>query len=147
MKPLRTTGKLDGTFAARHPLRILVAEDNLVNQRVVVQILAKLGYSADVVPNGQEAVDAVLRHPYDLVLMDVQMPDVDGLTATRCIRQQMPSSSQPAIIAMTAAALKEDRQACLDAGMDTYITKPIRVEQLEWALVSSAGFIAAHRLA
>ncbi len=147
VKPLRTTGKLDGTFAARHPLRILVAEDNLVNQRVVVQILAKLGYSADVVANGQEAVDAVLRHPYDLVLMDVQMPDVDGLTATRCIRQQMPSSSQPAIVAMTAAALKEDRQACLDAGMDTYITKPIRVEQLEWALVSSAGFIAAHRLA
>jgi len=138
-------GKFDVNFATRHPLRVLLAEDNLVNQRVAVQILAKLGYNADVAANGQEAVDAVLRQPYDLVLMDVQMPDVDGLAATRCIRQQVAADSQPAIVAMTAAVLTEDRQACLEAGMDAFIAKPIRIEQLQWALAGSAGFIAARR--
>jgi signal transduction histidine kinase/ActR/RegA family two-component response regulator len=125
---------LDRTLAQRRPLDILLAEDNVVNQRVAQQILGKLGYTIDIVANGQEALDALERKPYSLVLMDVQMPEMDGLEATRRILagqgRGTTQAHRPTIIAMTAAALQEDRQACLDAGMDGFLSKPIRLEQL-----------------
>jgi PAS domain S-box-containing protein len=113
-----------------HRLRILLAEDNLVNQRVAQLMLAKLGHQVDTVPNGAEAVDAVLRTPYDVVLMDVQMPQMDGLEATRQIRSRLPAEQQPHIIAMTASALLEDQRACSAAGMESYLTKPVRAAEL-----------------
>ncbi|MFP5218283.1 MAG: response regulator [Actinomycetes bacterium] len=116
--------------AAQRPLRVLLAEDNAVNQRVALLMLERLGQRADVVANGAEAVAAVERTPYDLVLMDVQMPEVDGLEATRRIRRQLPRERQPRIVAMTADATAEDRERCLAAGMDEHLGKPVRAEAL-----------------
>jgi GAF domain-containing protein/DNA-binding response OmpR family regulator len=120
----------------RHPLRVLLAEDNTVNQQLALLLLESMGYRADVVSNGVEAVEAVNRLPYDLVLMDVQMPEMDGLEATRRIRADGPSA-QPRIVAMTANAMQGDREACLTAGMDDYLAKPIRPEQLAAALAAT----------
>ncbi|MDJ0796071.1 MAG: response regulator [Calothrix sp. MO_167.B12] len=126
-------------------LRILLAEDNVVNQKVALLTLEKLGYRADVAGNGIEVLQALHRQPYDVVFMDVQMPEMDGLTATKKICQQWTNKFRPRIIAMTANAMQGDREICLDAGMDDYITKPIRVEELKQALsqcqVKSEGFI------
>ncbi len=113
-------------------LRILVAEDNPVNQLVVMHMLRRLGVSADLAEDGEAAVTAVQRASYDVVLMDVQMPNVDGLTATRRIRAA--SVPQPRIIAMTANAMAGDREVCLDAGMDDYLSKPINADLLRAAL-------------
>ncbi len=113
-----------------HPLRVLLVEDNPVNQKVTVRILERLGYRPDVVSNGREAIQALEEHTYDVVLMDVQMPEMDGLEATRHIRAHLAPDRQPTIIAMTANAMVEDREACLAAGMDHYICKPVRVEEL-----------------
>jgi PAS domain S-box-containing protein len=118
---------------ARSALRILLAEDNAVNQKLAVRLLGKLGYEADVVANGLEAIEAVEGGDYDLVLMDVQMPHLDGLEATRRIRQSRPRGL-PRIVAMTANVLQEDREACVAAGMDDYLPKPIRAAQLAEAL-------------
>ena len=120
----------DPLLAERHPLRILLAEDNPVNQKVATQILARLGYLVDIVVNGQEAVDAIIRQHYDLVLMDVQMPEMDGMEATRVVRDIAPADRQPVIIAMTAAAALEDREACRQAGMDGFLSKPFQPDQL-----------------
>jgi CheY-like chemotaxis protein/HPt (histidine-containing phosphotransfer) domain-containing protein len=114
-------------------LRILIAEDNELNQKLALGLLAKLGYEADLVKTGAEAVEAVEREEYDVVLMDVQMPELDGLEATRRIRQSRPRGD-PRIVAMTANALREHREACLAAGMDDYLAKPIRIDQLDEAL-------------
>jgi PAS domain S-box-containing protein len=122
-------------MARLHPLRILVAEDNAVNQKVALSLLGRIGYRADVVANGQEAIDALHRQPYDVVLMDGQMPEMDGMQATRLIRQQIPAGQQPHIIAMTASALQGDRARYLLAGMNDYISKPIRLEDLVRALM------------
>ncbi len=111
-------------------LRILIAEDNLVNQKVLLRMLQQLGYHADVVSNGTEAVEAVLRQTYDVVLMDVQMPEVDGIMATRMLRDRLPSEELPYIVAVTANAMMGDREDCLISGMDDYISKPIRLDQL-----------------
>jgi PAS domain S-box-containing protein len=112
-------------------LRVLLAEDNLVNQKVAQLMLAKFDLRVDTVSNGHEAVAAVLRAPYDLVLMDVQMPVLDGLAATQQIRAELPSHRrQPHIAAMTASALVEDRLACAAAGMDAYLPKPVRAQML-----------------
>jgi signal transduction histidine kinase/DNA-binding response OmpR family regulator len=115
-------------------LRILLAEDNAVNQKVALRLLERLGYGADVASNGLEALEALDRRPYDVVLMDVQMPELDGLDASRRICERWPPDTRPRIIAMTANAMAEDREACLAAGMDDYVAKPIRSEELESAL-------------
>ena len=125
----------------RHPLRVLLAEDNTVNQQIALLVLESLGYRADVASNGIEAVEAVDRLPYDLVLMDVQMPEMDGLEATRRIRAR-PTPPERGdrpirIVAMTANAMQGDRGACIAAGMDDYLAKPIRPEELAAALVAS----------
>jgi PAS domain S-box-containing protein len=116
------------------PLRILLAEDNTVNQKVALLTLERIGYRADVAGNGLEVLQALQRQPYDLILMDVQMPEMDGLTATRKICQQFPDNQRPRIVAMTANAMQGDREICMKAGMDDYITKPIRVNELRKAL-------------
>ncbi len=121
------------------PLRILVAEDNQINQTVATMMLAKLGHRADVVANGSEALEAVHRARYDVVLMDVQMPVLDGLDATRRIRTELPADRQPHVIALTASALIEDRAACQAAGMDDYLTKPVRPADLAAALRTVSG--------
>lgn len=112
------------------PLRILLAEDNLVNKKLAETFLQKLGYPCDWVPNGQDALLAVQNTPYDVVLMDLHMPVMDGLTATRQIRQLIPDHQQPIIVALTANAMKEDRDICLQAGMNEYISKPFSVNDL-----------------
>ena len=119
---------------ARSALRILLAEDNAMNQKVALRLLEQLGYRADVATNGLEAIEALERQPYDVVLMDVQMPELDGLDATRRICERWPAETRPHIIAMTANALPEDREACFAAGMNDYVAKPIRAEELAAAL-------------
>jgi CheY-like chemotaxis protein len=114
-------------------LRILLAEDNAMNQKVALRLLESLGYGADVVSNGLEAIEALERDTYDVVLMDVQMPELDGLDATRRICERWPDT-RPRIVAMTANALPEDREACAAAGMDDYVAKPIRSDVLAEAL-------------
>ncbi|HPS92226.1 MAG TPA: ATP-binding protein, partial [Methanothrix sp.] len=115
-------------------LSILLAEDNLINQIVTQKMLSKLGYRSDVAANGIEVLQALERQHYDVVLMDVQMPEMDGLEATRVIRQKWADGKGPVIIAMTASALKSDREECLAAGMDDYISKPVKIEMLRAAL-------------
>jgi PAS domain S-box-containing protein len=124
----------DGKQATSSPLRILLAEDNAMNQKVALRLLERLGYSADVAANGLEALTALERQPYDVVLMDVQMPELDGLDATRRICERWPPESRPHIVAMTANALPEDREACFAAGMNDYVAKPIRADELAAAL-------------
>jgi CheY-like chemotaxis protein/HPt (histidine-containing phosphotransfer) domain-containing protein len=126
---------LDPGLGQRLPLRILVAEDNAVNQRLALLTLERMGYRGDVAANGWEVVQATERQPYDVILMDVQMPELDGLAATRIIRRRGGERSRPPfILAMTANALREDREACLAAGMDGYLSKPVRVGELQAAL-------------
>jgi signal transduction histidine kinase/CheY-like chemotaxis protein/HAMP domain-containing protein len=133
----RTQPALDPGMGERLPLRILLAEDNSVNQMLAVRLLRGLGYTADVAGNGVEAVDAVDAGHYDLVLMDVQMPEMDGLEATREIRARHGAGG-PCIVAMTANAMADDRDDCLAAGMDDYVSKPIGVEELMSALERAA---------
>ena len=126
--------RLDPQMASRQPLRILLAEDNVVNQKLALRLLQQMGYRADVASNGIEAIECCKRQPYDLLLMDVQMPEMDGLEASRRITAHGPTGRRPRIVAMTANAMQGDREACLAAGMDDYVTKPIRVDQLVAAL-------------
>ncbi|MFP5271542.1 response regulator [Coleofasciculus sp.] len=128
------SSKYDPTFAQKFPLKILLAEDNVVNQKVAVNMLKRLGYRADIVANGLEVLQALRRQPYNVVLMDVQMPEMDGLTATQQICQEFSVFLRPRIIAMTANAMQGDREACLAAGMDDYMSKPIHVDVLKQAL-------------
>jgi GAF domain-containing protein/CheY-like chemotaxis protein len=126
--------QLDPNQAARHPLRILLAEDNVVNQKLALRLLQQMGYRADLASNGIEAIESVRRQTYDVVLMDFQMPEMDGLEASRQINARWQPKDRPRIIAMTANAMQGDRDMCLAAGMDDYLTKPIRVERLVEAL-------------
>ena len=124
----------DPETAARHPLRILLAEDNALNRQMALQILGRLGYGADVATNGVEAISALRAAEYDVVLMDVQMPEMDGLEAARRICADWPRAQRPRIVAMTANTMSGDREECLAAGMDDYLPKPIRVPDLVAAL-------------
>jgi signal transduction histidine kinase/CheY-like chemotaxis protein/HPt (histidine-containing phosphotransfer) domain-containing protein len=121
-------------LAKRLPLRILLAEDNSVNQKVGLLMLERLGYLADVAGNGSEVLEALYRQPYDLILMDVQMPGMDGLEATRRIRSEFPAERQPRIVALTANVLREQRDACLAAGMEDFVQKPVAFAELRAAL-------------
>jgi signal transduction histidine kinase/DNA-binding response OmpR family regulator len=142
--PRRSTGPgFDAGVAQRHPLRILVVEDNAVNQRVALRLLERFGYRPDVAADGAEAVDAVMRLPYDLVFMDVQMPVMDGIEATQLIRRWQPAGNGPRIVAMTADVMNDDRERCAAAGMDGFVPKPIRAESLLAVLESSRGRAAA----
>jgi CheY-like chemotaxis protein len=135
-KPESTRPVMDPELGKRHPLRILLAEDNQVNQKLALRILEQMGYRADIASNGLEAVESIERQTYDVILMDVQMPEMDGLEATRQIVARWPHK-HPRIIGLTANALEGDREKCLAAGMDDYISKPIRVEELIGALERS----------
>ncbi len=126
--------EFDPELGERLPLRILLAEDHATNRKLALLTLERLGYLADVAANGLEVLSSLERQPYDLVLMDMQMPEMDGLEATRRIRQRWPGDSGPRIVAMTANAAKEDYDACIEAGMDDYLAKPIRVNELTTAL-------------
>ena len=121
----------------QHPLRILLVEDNAMNRRQALLLLERMGYAADVAANGLEALEATERATYDVVLMDVQMPELDGLEATRRIRARSADGARPRIVALTANAMDEDRQATADAGMDDYLSKPIRPAELADALRQS----------
>jgi PAS domain S-box-containing protein len=129
-----STVEPDDRLAERLPLRILVVEDNAVNQQLVLLMLQKVGYRADVAANGVEALEALERQPYDAILMDVEMPEMDGLEATRRIHRQWPRERRPHIIAVTANAMQGERELCIQAGMDDYITKPIHIDVLAEAL-------------
>ena len=131
---------LSEEFALRHPLSILIAEDHEVNQMLAEMLLNRLGYQPKLANNGQEALKILEQQEFDVILMDVQMPEIDGLDATRIIRKK-EGAPQPIIIAMTANAMKEDRELCLKAGMDDYISKPIKIELLKEALEKASGKI------
>jgi signal transduction histidine kinase/CheY-like chemotaxis protein len=134
--PLRPSGTaIDTTLAAQRPLHILLAEDNVVNQKVAVRLLERMGYRPDVASNGLEALAAVHRQHYDVVLMDVQMPEMDGLEASRRITSELDASKRPRLVALTANALKGDQQMCLEAGMDDYLAKPLDFVHLQDALL------------
>ena len=125
---------LDATLAQRLPLRLLVADDNPVNLQVARTILRKLGYQADTATNGREVLDALGQKEYDILFLDVQMPELDGLEVARLIHQRLPREKRPRLIAITGAAFASDREKCLAAGMDDYISKPIRLQDIQNAL-------------
>ncbi|MGB7413221.1 MAG: response regulator [Thermosynechococcaceae cyanobacterium] len=128
-QPQLSSGVIEAETATA-PLKILLAEDNVVNQKVALKMLERLGYEADLATNGLEVLERLRQQPYDVILMDVQMPQMDGLTAAQQIIQEWPDGSRPYIIAMTANAMQGDREACLAAGMNDYISKPIRLKDL-----------------
>ncbi|WP_264325057.1 response regulator [Romeriopsis navalis] len=142
----KATVEIERDLATQHPLRILLAEDNTTNQKLALQLLKRMGYRADVAGNGLEVLAALKRQVYDLVFMDVHMPEMDGLSATAEIHRRWTAAQRPRIVAMTANAMQGDRQRCLDAGMDDYISKPIRLEALVQALKETEVLIVPNDL-
>lgn len=132
-----TTPKFNAAFGHQHPLRILIAEDNLVNKKVAVAILQRIGYLPDVVGNGIEALDALRGQPYDVLLLDMEMPEMGGEETAGHIAKEWPPERRPRVIAMTAHAFEGDREKYLASGMDDYVSKPIRPEELMRALAAS----------
>lgn len=140
IQPVRN--QLSKDLAERFPIDLLIAEDNFINQKVILHLLQKMGYTPDVTANGHEVLDAISRHKYDMILMDVQMPEMDGLETTRFIRANL--TVQPVIIAMTANAMVEDKEACLQAGMDDYLSKPMKLSEIitvfeKWGAIIKSG--------
>src|SRR5262245_17880005 len=133
-KKAPSTPGLDADFARRLPLRLLLADDNPINQKVGLSVLNKLGYRADIANNGLEVLQALEQKPYDILFLDVQMPEMDGLEAARRICARWTADKRPRIIAMTGNAFLGDREKCLQAGMDDYISKPVRINELQSAL-------------
>ena len=138
---VKNTNVLSEDFASQYPLSILVAEDNLINQKLISRVLSKLGYEPAMANNGLEAIEMLQTKPYDLILMDVQMPQLDGLAATRRLRAEF--QVQPLIVALTANAMVEDREKCLLAGMDDYISKPVKLEELKTVLTGAGSKLTA----
>ncbi len=136
--PLKSVLSIDTDMAKRHPLHILLAEDNTINQKVGRHLLKRMGYRVDVAANGLEVLEALHRQPYDVILMDVQMPEMDGEQATQEIRRQFPGDRQPYIVALTANALEGYRERYLAVGMDDYVSKPVRANDLQNALEKAA---------
>jgi CheY-like chemotaxis protein len=120
--------KLSVDFSDKYPFNILIAEDNEINQHVIKHILSKMGYKPGMAKNGLDAIEALYKNDYGLILMDMQMPVMDGLEATRAIRKE--DIKQPVIIALTANAMTGDEQECLQAGMDDYLSKPVKLDEL-----------------
>jgi CheY-like chemotaxis protein/HPt (histidine-containing phosphotransfer) domain-containing protein len=146
LKPTEATAvQFDTLLGQRLPLRILLAEDNTVNQKLALRLLERMGYRADVVANGLEVLEALQRQHYDVILMDVQMPDMDGLEASRAIHESQPAEQRPRIVAVTANAMQGDREECLAAGMDDYLTKPIQIKALQEALERVGLWARIHR--
>ena len=138
--------KTNTNLAQQYPFRILLTEDNVTNQKVALNLLKRLGYSADVVENGAKAIQAFARQSYDVILMDIQMPEMDGLEATKYIREHWyTSENYPYIIAVTAHAIPGYREMCLDVGMNDYITKPVRLEELKTALIRCHTSIVSYQ--
>jgi CheY-like chemotaxis protein/HPt (histidine-containing phosphotransfer) domain-containing protein len=133
-KKAPTVPTLDPDLARRLPLRLILADDNPINQKVGLSVLHKLGYRADIANNGLEVLKALEQKAYDILFLDVQMPEMDGLEAARQICQRWSAEKRPRIIAMTGNALIGDREKCLQAGMDDYISKPVRIGELQSAL-------------
>jgi len=125
-----TKALFDPSAAQKRPLRILIAEDIAINQKVALRMLAHMGYRADVAANGREVMQALERQYYDLILMDIQMPEMDGIETTVQIRDRLPKEFQPFIVAVTAGAFSEDRDRCLRAGIDEFLSKPVKAEKL-----------------
>jgi CheY-like chemotaxis protein len=123
-------------------MRIIIAEDNLINQKLIVRILHKLGYEPHIANNGVELLAMMELNEYDVVLMDIQMPEMDGLEATQMIRNNM--EKQPVVIAMTANAMQEDKDLCLNIGMNFYLPKPLRIEALLDVLAEAANYNKVH---
>ncbi|MCW5550641.1 MAG: response regulator [Verrucomicrobiae bacterium] len=128
------TPTLDVNLASRMPLRVLLADDNAINQKVALSVLQRLGYRAEVANNGLEVIQALEQRPFDVLFLDVQMPEMDGLECARAISQRWTRDKRPVIVAMTGNALMGDREKCLAAGMDDYISKPVRIVELQSAL-------------
>ena len=133
-KPVKHASPFDRDFALQHPLRLLIAEDNPVNRKVILLMLDKLGYRADTAANGIEALQSLARQPYDLVIMDMQMPEMDGLEAVRRLRTCRRRDEAPYVFALTANARKEDYNACIEAGMHDFLSKPVRPDDLMAAI-------------
>lgn len=135
----------DSSFADRHPMRILLAEDDAVNRQIMASMAAQLGYDIDVVSDGEAALEALRNASYDTVFMDVQMPRIDGLEAARRINERFPAGQRPYLIALTAGAVEADREQCLTAGMDDYLSKPIRLRDVKLKLEAASSGSASGR--
>lgn len=131
---------LDRNMSDKIPMRILVAEDNIINQKLILKILAQLGYKAGVVGNGMEVIETLKRQRYDMIFMDIQMPEMDGLEATKVINQNWHNEDRPTIVAMTANVMHGDKEKCINAGMDDYISKPVLIEEVQKIIIKWAEF-------
>ncbi len=126
--------KFDVSFSQKFPLKILIAEDNIINQKIAKKLFEKLGYQADIVNDGVEALNVLKQQMYDVIFMDIQMPELDGIETTKAIYQEWGERNRPYIIALTANAMQSDRDECLSVGMDDYISKPVKVEAIVEAI-------------
>jgi CheY-like chemotaxis protein len=128
---------LEPVVAEELPTRVLIVEDNLTNRQVVITVLRALGYQPDIAENGRQGIDKASTGKYDLILLDVQMPDVDGLAVARYVREFV-NDPRPTIVAITAGVTPEDRQACFDAGMDDFVMKPFKIATLKEVILKYA---------